>query len=37
MIESGDTKEVICAVTEKQKVDLLIVGSHSRGALQRLV
>ncbi|KAG8051845.1 hypothetical protein GUJ93_ZPchr0001g32726 [Zizania palustris] len=36
MIEVGDPKEMICEAAEKSKVDLLIVGSHSRGPVQRL-
>ncbi|KAG8051847.1 hypothetical protein GUJ93_ZPchr0001g32726 [Zizania palustris] len=35
MIEVGDPKEMICEAAEKSKVDLLIVGSHSRGPVQR--
>ncbi|KAI3467076.1 hypothetical protein Pfo_023739 [Paulownia fortunei] len=33
--EVGDPKEVICNAVEKQKIDLLVLGSHSRGALKR--
>uniref|UniRef100_J3L0E7 UspA domain-containing protein n=1 Tax=Oryza brachyantha TaxID=4533 RepID=J3L0E7_ORYBR len=36
MIKVGDPKEMICEAAEKLKVDLLIVGSHSRGPVQRL-
>ncbi|KAJ0095759.1 hypothetical protein Patl1_14984 [Pistacia atlantica] len=31
----GNPKEVICATAEKLNVQLLIVGSHSRGAIKR--
>ncbi|XP_043695333.1 universal stress protein A-like protein [Telopea speciosissima] len=31
----GDPKEVICEAVEKLNIDLLIVGSHGRGFLQR--
>lgn len=37
MTEAGNTKEVICAAAEKLNVQLLIVGSHSRGVIKRLV
>lgn len=33
--EIGDPKEVICEAVEKLHIRLLILGSHSRGALQR--
>ncbi|XP_058087646.1 universal stress protein A-like protein [Magnolia sinica] len=33
--EVGDPKEVICEAVEKFKIDLLILGNHGRGALQR--
>uniref|UniRef100_A0A0E0JJF9 UspA domain-containing protein n=1 Tax=Oryza punctata TaxID=4537 RepID=A0A0E0JJF9_ORYPU len=36
MIKVGDPKEMICEAAEESKVDLLIVGSHSRGPVQRL-
>lgn len=35
--EMGDPKNVICEAAEKHKIQLLIVGSHSRGPIQRLV
>lgn len=35
MIKVGDPKEMICQAAEESKVDLLIVGSHSRGPVQR--
>ncbi|XP_042509155.1 universal stress protein A-like protein [Macadamia integrifolia] len=31
----GDPKEVICEAVEKLNIDLLIVGSHGRGFIQR--
>ncbi|XP_037487549.1 universal stress protein A-like protein isoform X1 [Triticum dicoccoides] len=34
-IEVGDPKETICEAAEKLNVDLLILGSHSRGPIQR--
>ncbi|KAL6884518.1 hypothetical protein ACP4OV_010454 [Aristida adscensionis] len=36
IVEVGDPKEVICEAAEKRNVDLLILGSHSRGPIQRL-
>ncbi|KAL9453255.1 hypothetical protein AB3S75_008955 [Citrus x aurantiifolia] len=33
--EMGDPKNVICEAAEKHKIQLLIVGSHSRGPIQR--
>lgn len=33
--EIGDPKEVICEAVKKLHIRLLILGSHSRGALQR--
>lgn len=33
--EVGDPKEVICEAVEKYKIQLLVVGSHGRGALGR--
>ncbi|XP_031256254.1 uncharacterized protein LOC116114238 [Pistacia vera] len=35
LTEAGNPKEVICATAEKLNVQLLIVGSHSRGAIKR--
>lgn len=37
IIEIGDPKEMICEAVEKHKVELLILGSHGRGAIKRLV
>lgn len=34
-MEFGNTKKAICDVVEKLGVDLLIVGSHSKGTLER--
>ncbi|CAA3019483.1 universal stress A [Olea europaea subsp. europaea] len=36
IIEAGDPKEAMCEAVEKLKVELLVLGSHSQGALQRL-
>ncbi|XP_076912037.1 universal stress protein A-like protein [Bidens hawaiensis] len=33
--EVGDPKDLICEAVEKSKVRLLVLGSHSRGALKR--
>ncbi|GAA0145236.1 hypothetical protein Leryth_011051 [Lithospermum erythrorhizon] len=33
--EVGDPKEVICEAVEKLKIQLLVVGSHGRGAVKR--
>ncbi|XP_073004480.1 universal stress protein A-like protein [Typha latifolia] len=33
--EVGDPKEVICEAVDKLNIDLLILGSNSRGALER--
>ncbi|KAG8366628.1 hypothetical protein BUALT_Bualt17G0099500 [Buddleja alternifolia] len=33
--EIGDPKEVICEAVEKLKIQLLVLGSHGRKALQR--
>ncbi|XP_021298880.1 universal stress protein A-like protein [Herrania umbratica] len=35
MTEIGDPKDKICEAVEKLKIQLLILGSHGRGALQR--
>lgn len=35
--EVGDPKEVICEALEKLNIQLLVLGSHGRKALQRLV
>lgn len=35
IVEVGDPKEMICEAAEKLNVDLLILGSHSRGPVQR--
>ncbi|KAE8799686.1 ALA-interacting subunit 3 [Hordeum vulgare] len=35
VIEVGDPKETICQDAHKLNVDLLILGSHSRGPIQR--
>lgn len=32
----GDPKDVICDAVEKLNIDLLIMGSHGGGAVQRL-
>nr|CAD1834679.1 unnamed protein product [Ananas comosus var. bracteatus] len=33
--EIGDPKEAICEAVQKMNIDLLILGSHSRGPLER--
>ncbi|CAH9121233.1 unnamed protein product [Cuscuta epithymum] len=35
VMEAGDPKEAICQAVEKMNIQLLVLGSHSRGALQR--
>ncbi|KAJ9140751.1 hypothetical protein P3X46_031359 [Hevea brasiliensis] len=35
LTEIGDPKEAICEAVEKHNVQLLVLGSHSRGAIQR--
>ncbi|KAH1040039.1 hypothetical protein J1N35_041782 [Gossypium stocksii] len=35
MTEVGDPKDKICEAVEKLNIDLLILGSHGRGAIQR--
>ncbi|KAI4988630.1 hypothetical protein ZWY2020_035870 [Hordeum vulgare] len=35
VIEVGDPKETICQAADKLNVDLLILGSHNRGPIQR--
>lgn len=35
--EAGDPKEAICEAVKKLNVNLLVVGSHGKGALQRCV
>ena len=37
MTEVGDPKEKICEAVEKLNIELLILGSRGRGAIQRLV
>lgn len=36
-LEFGSAREVICAVAEEVSPDMLVVGSHGRGNLERLV
>ncbi|GJY84245.1 acyl-acyl carrier protein thioesterase ATL3, chloroplastic [Tanacetum coccineum] len=36
MTEIGDPKELICEAVEKSNVQLLVLGSHSRGAIKRV-
>nr|GEV71824.1 reverse transcriptase domain-containing protein [Tanacetum cinerariifolium] len=36
MTEIGDPKELICDAVEKSNVQLLVLGSHSRGAITRV-
>lgn len=33
--EIGDPKDLICEAAEKLKIQLLVLGSHSRGTLKR--
>ncbi|KAJ4780958.1 Adenine nucleotide alpha hydrolases-like superfamily protein [Rhynchospora pubera] len=33
--EMGEPKEVICQVAEQQNIELLVMGSHARGAVER--
>ncbi|KAK4772309.1 hypothetical protein SAY86_014084 [Trapa natans] len=35
LTEVGDPKEAICEAVEKLNIQFLVVGSHSRGAIQR--
>ncbi|KAI4313913.1 hypothetical protein L6164_026855 [Bauhinia variegata] len=35
LIETGNPKETICEAVEKLNVQLVVLGSHSRGAIQR--
>ncbi|XP_010542168.1 PREDICTED: universal stress protein A-like protein [Tarenaya hassleriana] len=35
VMETGNPKEQICEAVEKLGIDLLVVGSHGRGAIQR--
>ncbi|XP_071739308.1 uncharacterized protein [Rutidosis leptorrhynchoides] len=35
MTESGDAKDLICEAVEKLNVQLLVLGSHSRGPIKR--
>ncbi|VFQ83247.1 unnamed protein product [Cuscuta campestris] len=37
VIEAGDPKDAICQAVEKMKIQLLVLGSHSRGALKRAI
>ena len=34
--EVGNPKEAICEAVEKHKIQMLLLGSHSRGAIKRL-
>lgn len=36
-MEVGEPKEVICQVAEGQNVELLILGSHGRGVVERSI
>lgn len=33
--EVGDPKKAICAAVEKLNIELLVLGSHGRGTIQR--
>jgi nucleotide-binding universal stress UspA family protein len=35
LVESGDPRDVICDATEKIHTDLLVMGSHEYGFIQR--
>ncbi|XP_052147481.1 universal stress protein PHOS34-like [Oryza glaberrima] len=35
MVESGDPRDVICDATEKMAADLLVMGTHGYGLIQR--
>ncbi|GAV66287.1 Usp domain-containing protein [Cephalotus follicularis] len=35
LTQAGEPKDIICDTVEKLKIQLLILGSHSRGAIQR--
>ncbi|XP_073000370.1 universal stress protein A-like protein [Typha latifolia] len=35
--EVGDPKEAICSAIEKHKINLLIVGTHGKGVLRRIL
>uniref|UniRef100_A0A0D9V043 UspA domain-containing protein n=1 Tax=Leersia perrieri TaxID=77586 RepID=A0A0D9V043_9ORYZ len=35
LVESGDPRDVICDATEKMGADLLVMGSHGYGLIQR--
>jgi nucleotide-binding universal stress UspA family protein len=35
LVESGDPRAVICDATDKIKADLLVMGSHGYGFIQR--
>ncbi len=37
IVEAGDPAEVICAVARERDVDLIVVGSHHKGLLERLL
>ena len=36
-IEHGDPRDVICQMTEKLGVDILVMGSHGYGLIKRWV
>ncbi|GMP63791.1 hypothetical protein CsSME_00025339 [Camellia sinensis var. sinensis] len=35
-VESGDPRDVICQATEKLGVDMVVLGSHCYGLIQRI-
>ncbi|OEL36594.1 hypothetical protein BAE44_0002388, partial [Dichanthelium oligosanthes] len=35
LVESGDPRDVICDAADKLGVDLLVMGSHGYGFIQR--
>jgi nucleotide-binding universal stress UspA family protein len=37
LIETGDEGPTICAVAERERIDVIITGSHGRGWLGRIV
>jgi nucleotide-binding universal stress UspA family protein len=37
LVETGDAPGMICAIAERERADVIVVGSHGRGLLGRIV
>lgn len=37
LVETGDAGEIICSVAQRERVDVVVIGSHDRGIAHRLL